>query len=200
MNSGWNERFAGAGYLFGTAPAAFVARLAPRLAPGSRLLSVAEGEGRNAAHLAGLGHHVTAFDSSETALAKARALAEGITPAPAFHLARIEDWQWQADAFDAVFGVFIQFAPPALRDRIFTGMAQTLRPGGRVLLHGFAPRQLGNRSGGPRAPAQLYTLELLRAAFPGWQIEHAADYDADLDEGEGHQGRAALVDFVARKP
>ena len=200
MTNGWNERFAGACYFYGTAPADFVLRWTDRLAPGARVLSVAEGEGRNATHLARAGHHVTAFDASSVALAKARSLAAGLPNAPEFHLSRVEDWHWQPDAHDAVFGVFIQFAPPALRDAIFAGMAQTLRSGGRVLLHGFSARQLANRSGGPREPAQLYTLDLLHSAFAGWQIERAADYDADLDEGTGHLGPAALVDFVALKP
>lgn len=200
MTNEWNERFAGAGYFYGTAPAAFVRRWTARLAPASRVLSVADGEGRNAAHLARAGHRVTAFDGSQVALAKARALAAGLSTPPAFHLSHVEDWHWQPEAHDAVFGVFIQFAPPALRTAVFAGMAQTLRPGGRLLLHGFSTRQIGNRSGGPRDPVQLYTLDLLRAAFPGWQIEHEADYDADLDEGTGHHGPAALVDFVALKP
>lgn len=200
MSNGWNERFAGEGYFYGTEPADFVAREAARLAPGARVLSVAEGEGRNAAHLARAGFAVTAFDGSEVALAKARALSAGLAHVPVFHHVRIEDWPWWPDAYDAVFGVFIQFAPPGLRDAIFAGMARTLRPGGLVLLHGFATRQIKNRSGGPREPAHLYTLDLVRAAFPGWRVEHAADYDAELAEGAGHRGRAALIDFVARKP
>jgi SAM-dependent methyltransferase len=200
MGTNWDDRFAGPGHLFGTEAADFVARQAWRLAPGSLVLSIAEGEGRNAAHLARLGHFVTGFDGSQVALQKARALVAGVQPAPDFRHSRIEDWDWAPGAYDAVFGVFMQFAPPPLRAQMFSGIARTLRPGGLVLLHGFAVRQTGNSSGGPRQPDHLYTLDLLRAAFAGWQILHQADYDAALDEGPGHSGRAALIDFVARKP
>ncbi len=200
MSNGWDERFAGEAYFYGTAPAEFVVAQAPRLPAGARVLSVAEGEGRNAAYLARHGLAVTAFDGSPVALAKARALARGVRPAPEFHLARAEDWVWQPDAFDAVFAVFTQFAAPALRARLFAGMARTLRSGGLVLIHGFATRQIENRSGGPREVTHLYTPGLLRAAFDGWELVHAADYDGELAEGSGHSGRAALVDFVARKP
>ena len=41
---------------------------------------------------------------------------------------------------------------------------------------------------------------VLREAFPGWQVERLASYDRDVDEGRGHSGRSALIDFIARKP
>ena len=79
-------------------------------------------------------------------------------------------------------------------------IARTLRPGGLALLHGFSVRQMAHASGGPRIPDQLWTLPMLQAAFPGWQTPVAADHDADLAEGAGHHGPAALLDFVAVKP
>jgi hypothetical protein len=69
-----------------------------------------------------------------------------------------------------VVAVFIQFAPPALRDAIFAGMKRTVRPGGVALLHGYTPKQLEYRTGGPSAVEQLYTEELLRAAFGDWEL------------------------------
>lgn len=71
----WNERFSGDDYLFGTEPADFVRREAARLAPNQKVLSVADGEGRNSVYLAGLGHVVTAMDGSEVGVAKAQRLA-----------------------------------------------------------------------------------------------------------------------------
>ena len=68
----WNERFAAPGYLFGTAPNAFLASQRARFAPGMAVLAVADGEGRNGVWLAGLGCRVTAVDFSPVALAKAR--------------------------------------------------------------------------------------------------------------------------------
>ncbi|RYG91812.1 hypothetical protein EU803_04960 [Loktanella sp. IMCC34160] len=37
-------------------------------------------------------------------------------------------------------------------------------------------------------------------AFADWRIERIASYERDVQEGRGHSGRSALVDFVARKP
>lgn len=196
----WDERYSAPGYLFGTEPAAFLQREGARLQPGARVLSVADGEGRNAVWLARQGHAVTAFDASAVALDKARRLAEGAGTAVDFRHADIAAWDWAPEAFDAVVAIFIQFAAPALRAQIFAGIARTLRPGGILLLHGYAPRQVANGTGGPKAVENLYTLELLRAAFPGWAELAGADYDAELAEGSGHAGPSALIDFVARKP
>jgi SAM-dependent methyltransferase len=196
----WDDRFSAPGYLFGTEPAAFLRRHAHNLPPAARILSVAEGEGRNAVWLARQGHAVTGFDASAVGLDKARALAaEGGVTVDLQH-ADIDGWDWAPDAWDAVLAVFVQFAPPPLRDRLFAGIARTLRPGGLLLLHGYAPRQVANGTGGPRAVENLYTLDLLRAAFPGWAELAAADYDAELAEGSGHAGPSALIDFVVRKP
>jgi len=194
----WDQRYAQPGYLFGVEPADFIRAQAGELAPGSRVLCVADGEGRNSAYLAGLGHEVTAFDASPVALEKARALAAEKGVSVDFQHAGIEDWDW-SQGFDAVVGVFIQFTPPDLRARLFDWMAQAVRPGGLLLLHGYAPRQVEYGTGGPGNPDHMYTEDLLRAAFDGWEILRLEDYDRVIDEGPGHSGQSALVDFVARK-
>ncbi|SIS74426.1 SAM-dependent methyltransferase [Phaeovulum vinaykumarii] len=196
----WDKRFAGEDYFYGKAPAAFVARNAGRIAPGGRVLSLAEGEGRNAVHLAGLGLEVHALERSPVARAKARKLAQECGVTIALEDADLTAHDWPEAAFDAVLGIFIQFSAPDDGARILAGAGRAVRSGGLVLLHGFARRQVDYGTGGPPDVAKLWDLDLLRAAFPGWAVEVAEDYDADLGEGRGHDGRAALIDFVARKP
>jgi len=193
----WNTRYATAEYLFGTAPADFLVRTAPLLPDAARILCVADGEGRNSAYLGRIGHAVTAFDASDVGVAKARRLAEGWPVA--HHVASVETWDW-TEEFDAVVAIFIQFAPPDLRARMFAQMAGAVRPGGLLLLHGYAPRQVGYGTGGPGNAAHMYTTDLLREAFAGWEVLRLEDYDGVIDEGPGHSGRSALVDLVARKP
>src|SRR5436190_2430717 len=71
----WDARYAGEAYRFGEAPNAFLARETGRLTPGSRVLAVADGEGRNSIWLAQNGMNVRALDVSPVALEKARRLA-----------------------------------------------------------------------------------------------------------------------------
>ncbi|GAA5078652.1 class I SAM-dependent methyltransferase [Roseibacterium beibuensis] len=197
--SGWDARFDREDYVYGTAPAGFLADWAHVLGPGSRVLSAADGEGRNSVHLAALGHDVTAFDASPVAVEKARKLAATRGVVVDFQVAGIEAWDWSQQV-DAVVGIFIQFLGPPQRDRMLADMARAVRPGGLMLLHGYAPRQVEYGTGGPGRRENMYTITQLAAAFDGWEILRLADYDAEIEEGIGHAGRSALVDLIARKP
>ncbi|MCE6960227.1 class I SAM-dependent methyltransferase [Cereibacter sphaeroides] len=195
----WDERYSAPGYLFGKEPATFVRRVAGMLPARARILCLGDGEGRNSVHLAGLGHRVAAMDASAVALEKARRLAREKGVEVDLHHADIEGWDWSR-RFDAVLGIFIQFAPPPLRARIHAGIAEAVEPGGLVMLHGYAPRQVGYGTGGPPSAANMYDLAGLRADFPGWEVLVEADRDEEIAEGSAHRGISALVDFVARKP
>jgi cyclopropane fatty-acyl-phospholipid synthase-like methyltransferase len=196
----WDQRFDGEDYYYGTEPSQFLLAQADRLRPGQRALVVADGEGRHAVHLAERGLEVTAMDSSGVALAKARRLAAQRGVTVDFHHSDLRHWRWTPARYDVVLAVFIQFAEPEFRAAIFAGMQTTLAPGGLLLLHGFTPAQLAYRSGGPPCAELLYTPELLRDAFTGLEMLRLAEYEADLQEGTGHVGRAALIDLVARRP
>ena len=193
----WEERFALDGFLFGTAPNEFLAREAARLAPGSRVLCVADGEGRNSTYLAGLGHDVHAVEAAANALAKAQALAAERGVDVTFEQVDLEEWNWPVGAYDAVVAIFIQFTDPVARARMFAQMAAALTPGGLLLLEGYGPGQLAYGTGGPKHLDHLYTVDELATAFPGFEVLLLEEYDRVLDEGPRHQGMSALVDLVA---
>jgi SAM-dependent methyltransferase len=196
----WEERYkASADYLFGTAPAAVLSDNPWLAIPGQSVLCVADGEGRNAVYLAGRGMQVTAFDVSATATARAQQLADQAGVAVQTHQAAWEDWDWTR-TYDVIVGIFIQYAQPDARARQFADMARSLRPDGRLILHGYRPEQVGRGTGGPPDVAQMYTEAMLKQAFDGWVIERCASYERDQQAGSGHVGRAALIDFIARKP
>ena len=196
----WNGRFAAPGFVFGTAPNAFLASQAPRFSPGMSALCVADGEGRNSVWLAKQGLRVTAFDFSPVGLAKAKAFAAREGVAIDYRLADVNDWNWDERRYDVVAGIFIQFVGPAERARMFAGMARALKPGGLLVLEGYGPKQLEYATGGPKKLENLYTEALLSESFRDLEILHLAAYDAEVDEGAGHKGMSALVDLVARKP
>lgn len=196
----WNERYATEDYVFGRSPALFLRNHTAWLKPGHRALAVADGEGRNGVFLAENGLDVVSMDSSANAQQKAKALAKERGVEIECELADIAEWQWQENAFDLVAGIFIQFVGPEARAEIFEGMKRTVKPGGIILLHGYTPKQLEYRTGGPPFLENLYTPEILRASFADFKIHELRDYEADLDEGKGHSGRSALIDLVAEKP
>jgi len=195
----WNERYASDDYLFGTEPNAFLKAEADRLAPGWKALCVADGEGRNGVFLAERGLEVQAVDGSPVALAKARRLAQARGVDIDLVEADLATWAWPCEAFDAVVAIFIQFADPEMRVRLFAGMERALKPGGLLLLQGYRPEQLAYGTGGPKVPENLYTEELLRPAFPSLRIINLRSHDSVIQEGPGHAGMSALIDLVAEK-
>ena len=196
----WSGRYLDVGedYLFGTAPNRFLAGQKHRLQPGWSALSVADGEGRNSVFLAEEGLAVTAVEISPVGLRKAQRLATSRHVEVDFVLADV--LQWQAPApFDLVAAIFVQFVGPAERTVLFERIRSAVKPGGLLLMQGYTPQQVEYRTGGPSAVENLYTAELLRAEFAGWEILELREHEDVLAEGAGHKGRSALIDLVARK-
>lgn len=196
----WDARYGADGYIFGTAPNAWLQDHAGALPAGGRVLCVADGEGRNSVWLAAQGFAVEAFDISPVGVEKARALAAQQGADVAFTVAGVDEYAWPQGELGGVAAIFVQFADPAMRARMFARMSAALRPGGTLLLIGYTPKQLDYGTGGPRVLEHLYTEELLRDAFPELDIVELEAFEADIDEGPGHRGRSALIGLVARKP
>jgi len=196
----WNQRFSGDDYLFGTEPNQFLASQADLLKAGDRVLAVADGEGRNGVWLASRGLDVLSIDFSENALAKARRLAAARGVTLRTELADLYAWDWGEDRFDVIVAIFIQFAPPEQRRRIFRGMAAALVPGGHLIMQGYRPKQLEYGTGGPPHAENMYTADLLRLEFADLEILRLEEHDSEVAEGAGHHGLSALIDLVARKP
>ncbi len=195
----WNRRFAGDDFLFGTEPNEWLRAHAGVWAPGQCVLCVADGEGRNSVWLAQRGLRVTAFDIAEVGVAKAKRLAAARGVAVDYQVADCDGFAWPHAAFDGIAAIFVQFADPALRTRLFAHMIDSLAPGGTLVLQGYTPRQLDYRTGGPPIASHLYTPELLREAFAALDIVELRAYEAEVAEGSGHRGWSALLGLVARK-
>ena len=195
----WNQRFDRADFLFGTEPNRWLVQQRAQLPAAGRVLAVADGEGRNSVWLARQGLQVDAFDIAEVGVAKARALAARAGVSVRHAVLDGDAVRWPEGVYDAVVAIFIQFAAPAMRRRLFARMAAVLKPGGVLLLHGYTPRQLEYRTGGPPILSHLYTAAQLRRELKGLRIESLTEYEDVLDEGPGHSGRSALVGVVARR-
>jgi len=195
----WNRRFEQAGFLFGTEPNGWLHEHAGVWTAGQRVLCVADGEGRNSVWLASRGLQVDAFDIAELGVAKARRLAaeQGVTVN--FTVSDCDTYAWPEAACDGVAAIFVQFADPAMRARLFAHMKRCLKPGGTLLLQGYTPKQLDYKTGGPGQLSHLYTAAMLREAFADLDIVELREYEAELAEGSGHRGHSALIGLVARR-
>lgn len=202
----WNNRYQDIGnaYLFGTEPNRYLASKAALFKTRQKALSLGDGEGRNSVWLSKNGLDVTAVEISPLAVDKARKLAaqHGVD----IHLIQtdmlLHDWNAAAlnNTFDWVIGIFIQFVGAEDRKTQFQTMKALTAHGGRILLHGYTPKQLEYRTGGPSNLENLYTRQLLLDAFSDWDIEEMIEYEDNLSEGTAHCGQSTLISMIARKP
>jgi len=195
----WNERYRESGFAYGTEPNDFLASSAGLLHPGSRILCLAEGEGRNAVYLASLGHLVTAVDSSPVGLEKALLLAKERGVSIDTVEADLETYVVQPGFFQAVVSIFCHL-PPAVRLRIHQKVCEGLTPGGIFILEGFAKKQINNGTGGPRKLELLIDLEELKRELQLLLLSHAVETERDIREGAYHQGVGAVVQIIGTKP
>jgi cyclopropane fatty-acyl-phospholipid synthase-like methyltransferase len=203
----WDERYSGEGYFYGTEPNAFLVSQRALLKPGMSCLAVADGEGRNGVWLAQQGLEVLSVDSSPVAQSKAKKLAQQCGANLKFEQVDLMQRDWPVlssvegdeDRFDAVVAIFIQFAPPGMREQLFGHIKRCLKPGGLLLLQGYTPRQLDYGTGGPSQAGNLYTEAMLRNSFADMDILQLREHDSVIREGSGHSGLSALIDLVARK-
>lgn len=197
----WEKRFAAPGYLFGTAPNAFLKSKADLLKTkaGGKALSIADGEGRNGVFIAEQGLDVLSLDISPIAQDKARKLAKERGVALRTELSDLATWTWPKAEFDVIVGIFFQFTPPELRRTVFANIKQALKAGGLLLIQGYRPKQLEYKTGGPSEVERLYTRALLEESFGDLASLDIQEHDSIISEGTGHAGMSALIDLVARK-
>ena len=195
----WNSRYDRDDYIFGTEPNHYLLKYKAYFKAGMSALAVADGEGRNSVWLAKQGLITSAFDISCIGVEKARQLARAENVEVNFSVADCQSWDWDAQKFDIIAAIFIQFADPVMRKKLFSQMIGALNSGGIIILQGYTPKQLKYKTGGPGLIDHLYTEDLLRKEFSDLEFINLSVYDAELKEGSQHAGMSALIGMVAKK-
>ena len=111
----------------------------------------------------------------------------------------MDEWDWEEAKYDVVVVIFVQFATPNMRTRLFANCIKTLKKGGLLILQGYTPKQLEYKTGGPSILGHLYTEEMLRDYFASLDILELKTYDAFISEGPRHTGMSGLIGMVAGK-
>lgn len=200
MSSMWDQRYSEPGFVYGTEPNDFLAEKAEHyLRPKGEVLSLAEGEGRNAVFLARRGFRVTGVDSSAVGLEKARALADTHGVRIETVVADLADFDLGVERWDGVVSIWCH-TPPPLRARLHRSVVAALRPGGVLLLEAYTPRQLEYKTGGPPTADLMMTLAAVREELAGLELLEAEETLREVREGRYHGGMSAVLQVVARKP
>ncbi|MGB9081840.1 MAG: class I SAM-dependent methyltransferase [Desulfuromonadaceae bacterium] len=194
----WDERYREPGYAYGTMPNDFIVAVSDRI-PRGRILSLAEGEGRNAVYLATLGCTVTAVDGSATGLRKAEALAAERSVAITTVVADLGKYMIEPEQWDGIVSCYCH-VPSSIRAPLHRAAVRGLKPGGVFVLEAFSKEQLAYNSGGPQDLDLLMSLEDLKYELAGLEFIRAATLERDVREGTRHTGLASVVQVLAVKP
>jgi len=194
----WDERYSIDEYLFGKEPAQALLRNEEHLVSGGTTLVIADGEGRNSVYLAKKGFKVTATDNSIVANQKAKSLAVIENVQVDYRLEDFFDINWSEKNYDNVIGICFQFVPHHLIDNVLMDLRSATKKGGTLLIHGYTPTQLKYGTGGPKDKSLMYTKDTFTNLFHESEIFKLEEYEAIINEGIGHSGRSAMIDFIAK--
>lgn len=194
----WNTRYKDAEFAYGTEPNDFLKLKIQVFKPNSKILCLAEGEGRNAVFLAEHNHDVTAVDYSEEGLNKLKLLAKQRnldieTICIDLNHYKIEENKW--DAIICIFGHF----PEPLRQTVFKQVYKGLNIGGVFLMEAYHKDQLNYKTGGPQVSELLYCAEELQLDFSEFETISIETSIKEIEEGKYHKGTSAVIQVLARK-
>ena len=195
----WETRYAVPEYAFGRDRNYFLASCKTLLPKSSRVLAIADGEGRNGVWLAEHGLDILSIDFSPSAQKKARTLAAERHVNVAFQQVDMHTWDYPEAAFDVVVEIFTQFSSPAERALKWAGMRRALKPGGLLIIQGYTPNQREYGTGGPKQAENLYTRSMLEDDFRGYRDLNIVEEEREIYEGTSHSGMSAVINFTARK-
>lgn len=193
----WDERYAEEEYAYGTEPNQFLAERF-RAIPMGRVLSLAEGEGRNAVFLARQGYAVTAVDSSAVGLKKAERLAREHGVEIELVQADLLDYDIGESRWDGIVSIFCP-VPAGPRTVLHRRVVSGLKPGGVFLLEAYTPEQLRYGTGGGPSPETKTSRESLIEDLRGLTFIHLAELEREVVEGIYHTGLGAVVQAIAVK-
>ena len=195
----WDQRYDDDSYVFGQDPNLWMLENADLLSPGMTAFVPGDGEGRNGVWLAEKGLQVTTVDASPIGVAKAQKLAAARGVGLDAHVADMRNWIPPKSGFDVVVSAFVHVDGHE-RKAVYQAIAKTLKPGGLLLLEGFAPDHIGIGKGGPSVKEMMFTAAGLREDFGDMlDIEYLEETRTVLPASERHGGPAVVMRLRARR-
>ena len=191
----WDERYGSEEYAYGKIPNKFLEENFKAI-PRGKVLSLAEGEGRNAVFLARQGYSVTAVDGSRVGLQKAKKLAEENGVSLELVHADLASFDIGNNKWDGIVSIFGPL-PSALRKELHKKVVAGLKTNGVFLLEAYSPAQLKYRTGGGNSADTMTTRESLIVELAGLKFKHLIELERNVVEGVYHTGPGAVVQAIA---
>ena len=192
----WNKRYTSGNYIYGEEPNSFLAEHYKLLR--NPVLSLSEGEGRNAVFLASHGLEITGVDFSTVALDKAKKLAKSRGVEIKTIVADLSTFEPGENSYGSVISISAHL-PSTIRNRLYPLIERALKPNGIIILEAYSENQLSRDTGGPKDADMLMTVDKLNREFSNFEAILLCEVEREVNEGEGHTGMASVVQFIGRK-
>lgn len=192
----WDTRYDDRNYLYGKEPNSFLAENY-RILKGP-VLSVSEGEGRNAVFLATKGLDVLGVDISEVGLKKAEELAKSRGVSISTKVADLATYMPEENHYGSVISISAHL-PSTIRNRLYPLIEKSLKPDGLIILEAYSEDQLSRSTGGPKDIDMLMTIDKINSEFSNLETILLRLTEREINEGDGHTGLASVIQFIAKR-
>ena len=192
----WDQRYSEKEFAYGTQPNLFLENQIRELR--DPVLSIAEGEGRNAVFIAAKGFNVHGVDGSSIGMAKAQSLAAKKGVRITTEVADLMKYNPPDNTFGSVVSIFAHLQN-SIRKRLYPLIERCLKPGGTIVFESYSENQLGRTTGGPQDPDLLMTTAKIEQEFPNFEPIVLQEVEREVVEGIYHTGLASVVQFIGRK-
>lgn len=192
----WNQRYQEENFAYGKAANDFLQ--SNEFKTGSKILCLAEGEGRNGVYLAKMGHQITCIDYSESGIQKMQRLAEENNVQLETICADLAEVILEPNTWDGIVLIFGHF-PEELRKYVHKQVYSALKPGGKLVMEAYHKNQLNFKTGGPMSDKLLYSEEELRSDFDAFTSIQIEMVERDVNEGQYHFGKSSVIQVIGMK-
>lgn len=193
----WDERYSADEYAYGKAPNRFLEENFSSI-PKGKVLSLAEGEGRNAVFLAKQGYSVTAVDGSSVGLKKAEKLAAENNVRIECIQADLAEFDLGQNKWEGIVSIYCPL-PSVVRKEIYKKVILALKQNGVFFLEAYTPDQIGKGTGGGSDADTMQSKQSLSAELAGLEFKHLIELEREVVEGIYHTGLGSVVQMIAMK-
>jgi len=196
----WDEKFKSVEYIYGVEPNEWV-RSVFNDEESLEIALLAEGEGRNAAYLADLGHQVTTYDYSKEGIEKTKLLAvsKGVDINTNLQDITVRD-ALPFENFDASVNIF-GHVPKEGKEIMFSNLVNCVKPGGVIVFELYSKQQLEFKTGGPPNTDMLFSIDEIKGYLEKFSVDiiKLEEIITTRHEGKMHNGKSAVIQGEIRK-
>ena len=198
MDDKWDKKYNTSEFVYGKEPNDFLKQNLHAITSGNKILSLGEGEGRNAIFLLKSGFNVTAIDQSMVGLNKAAKWASTLGYPLEIICDDLQFYPKEENHWDAIVNIFAHMYS-CERIKMHQRIEKALKVKGVYILEAYTVDQLKFDTGGPKELDLFMSLGELKKELTHLNFEVQKEYIKEIREGIGHTGQSAVVSIVARK-